>query len=104
MKLAKASAEEAETLLRWLQDKENAKFENAKDRPPAFSRVIYGFLLLVDQCCDPTKDYLDWKPGYAPADTDRYRTALEKIISVFPSDTTATALAKIARDALDNTP
>ncbi len=68
MKQAKASVKEAEELLRWLQARDNNKFENAKDCPPAFFRVVAGYILLLEQCCDPAKDYLDWKPGHAPAD------------------------------------
>jgi len=25
-------------------------------------RILMGFEVLVDNCCDPDKDYLDWKP------------------------------------------
>ncbi|RRJ97838.1 hypothetical protein Ga0100231_005100 [Opitutaceae bacterium TAV4] len=104
MKLAKASQEEIDTLMRWLQARENAKFENAKDRPPAFSRVVFGYETLVNNCCDPTKDYLAWKPGYAPSDTDRYRSALEKIAAL-PTDQLASPdqcnAVAIAMDALN---
>jgi hypothetical protein len=79
MKLAKASQNEITTLCRWLQAKDAAKFENAKDRPPAFMRVLFGYETLVNNCCDPNADTLEWKPGYAPADTDRLRAALEEI-------------------------
>lgn len=29
---------------------------------PAAFRVIGGCDVLIDNCCDPAKDYLDWKP------------------------------------------
>lgn len=67
MKVAKASQEEIDTLRCWLQDREEAKFENAKDRPPAFMRVLWGFETLVNACCDPAADTLEWKPGHDPA-------------------------------------
>ena len=68
--------------MRWLQDKEAAKFEDAKNRPPAFMRVVFGYETLVNNCCDPSSDVLDWKPGYAPSDTDRYRAALTEILAI----------------------
>jgi hypothetical protein len=80
MKLAKASQDEIDTLMRWLQDKEAAKFEDAKNRPPAFMRVVFGYETLVNNVCDPAKDYLDWKPGYAPSDTDRLRAGIEEAL------------------------
>jgi hypothetical protein len=27
-----------------------------------YGRVIWGYETLVSNCCDPNKDYLDWKP------------------------------------------
>lgn len=68
MKLAKASQEEIDTLMRWLQDREAAKFEDAKHRPPAFMRVVFGYETLVNNVCDTAKDYLDWKPGTSPSE------------------------------------
>lgn len=32
------------------------------DAPGALQRVVWGFETLVDQVCDPTLDYLDYKP------------------------------------------
>jgi hypothetical protein len=83
MKLAKASVEEAEALLRWLQDRENAKFENAKDCPPAFSRTIAGYLLLLEHCADPAKDYLDFKPGMSPADVADLRAKAIRVMELY---------------------
>lgn len=80
MKQAKASTEEAEALLQWLQKLENAKWSNAAMRPPPFMRTICGYLLLKEHCTDPAKDYLDWKPGYAPSDTDALRAENAKLI------------------------
>lgn len=79
MKLAKASQEEIDALMRWLQDREASKFENAKDRPPAFMRVVFGYETLVNNCCDPDKDYLEWKPGHSPSEVTALRAALEDI-------------------------
>jgi hypothetical protein len=64
MKQAKASKQEAETLLGWLENQDRS----AQDRPPQFRRTVYGYLLLLENCCDPTKDFLDWKPGQSPAE------------------------------------
>lgn len=74
MKLAKASQQEIDTLMTWLQDLESAKYEDAKHRPPAFMRVVFGYETLVNNVCDPEKDYLEYKPGYAPAEVDALRT------------------------------
>ncbi len=96
MKLAKASQAEITTLCRWLQAKDAAKFENAKDRPPAFMRVIFGYETLVNNCCDPTKDTLEWKPGYSPSEVDAQRAALKELLASVTSkgaDDTASPIA-----------
>lgn len=55
--MAKASKEETRRLFKWLQDQE-AKGVNV----PAWERTVFGYEVLVDNCCDPDKSYLDWKP------------------------------------------
>lgn len=30
----------------------------------SWSRVLFGFEVLLDNCCDPNLDYLDWKPEF----------------------------------------
>lgn len=32
---------------------------------PGLMRVVFGFHVLVDNCCDPTSDTLAWKPELA---------------------------------------
>jgi len=80
MKQAKASTEEAEALLFWLQKQDGEKFLHPELRPPPYARTVHGYLLLKEHCTDPAKDYLDWKPGYAPADTDALRDENAKLI------------------------
>lgn len=33
----------------------------------AWTRVVFGCSTLIDNCCDPSLDYLDWKPEYKAA-------------------------------------
>lgn len=33
----------------------------------SLNRVVFGFDVLLDNCCDPDKTYLDWKPEIAAA-------------------------------------
>lgn len=73
MKLARASQAEIDKLMKWLQARENAKFENAKDRPPAFMRVVFGYETLVDNCCDKTLDHLEFSPELLEAKKDKAR-------------------------------
>jgi hypothetical protein len=76
MKLAKASQSEIDSLMKWLQNREAAKFESPKNRPPAFMRVVFGYETLVNNVCDPEKDYLDWKPGMSPSYIARLQDAV----------------------------
>ena len=73
MKQAKASDQEVEDLIRWLQKQDEEKFLHPELRPPAYARVVYGYQVLKDNCTDPAKDYLDWKPGYSPTEVDALR-------------------------------
>jgi len=75
MKLAKASQDEIDRLMRWLQSR-----EKSVDVPPPFMRVVFGYETLVNNCCDPSADTLEWKPGYAPTDTDRLRAGIEEAL------------------------
>lgn len=100
MKQAKASDEEVQTLLQWLQTQDQEKFLHPELRPPAYARVVWGYQVLKDNCTDPAKDYLDWKPGYAPADTDRFRTALERICDMPVSERVFSTVLGIVGEAL----
>jgi hypothetical protein len=79
MKQAKASDQEVEDLMRWLQKQDEEKFLHPELRPPAYARVVFGYQVLKDNCTDPAKDYLDWKPGYSPADLDALRAENERL-------------------------
>lgn len=74
MKLAKASQAEIDTLMKWLQD-----HETEKNPPPPFLRVVFGYETLVQNVCDPAKDYLDYKPGTSPAEIAALRGHLDAI-------------------------
>ncbi len=60
--MAKASAQETERLFRWLQKQE----ENGVN-VPAWERTVFGYTVLVDNCCDPDLNYLEWRPEYKKA-------------------------------------
>jgi hypothetical protein len=82
MKLAKASQEEIDTLMKWLQAK-----EGTDDPPPPFMRVVFGYETLLGHCCDPAASTLEWKPGIR---TDKERTSsasVDGLIEVFKEST-----------------
>lgn len=68
MKQAKATVAEAEKLLRWLQQHDDA---------PPYNRTIHGYLLMLEHCADPAKDYIDWKPGTSPQEIDALKQRAE---------------------------
>jgi hypothetical protein len=74
MKQAKASDQEVETLLRWLQ-----RMDETDLTPPPWARVVFGYQVLKDNVCDPAKDFLDWKPGESPAEIQALRNELEAV-------------------------
>lgn len=59
MKQARASFQEVERLARWLE-----KMEERGEHVPDWRRTVHGYLVMFDNCCDPTLDYLEWKPEY----------------------------------------
>jgi hypothetical protein len=67
MKQAKASVEEAEELLRWLEQLDEEARMFRANPPPEFRRVIFGYLLMLEHCADPDQDVLDFKPEIAAA-------------------------------------
>lgn len=65
MKLAKASQEEIDRLMRWLQAR-----EKSDDPPPPFMRVVFGYETLLNHCADPKADVLEFKPDLLAAMED----------------------------------
>jgi len=77
MKMAKATDEEWEKVMQFvneLDDKVNSNggyVENddlgswVRNNMPPMMRVCYGYRVLVDNCCDPTSDVLEFKPELA---------------------------------------
>lgn len=59
MKQAKASFEEVQRLAEWLTGMEEHGYP-----VPSWRRVVHGYQVLFDNCCDPDLDYLEWKPEY----------------------------------------
>ena len=39
-----------------------SRFRRTRNVGMVWNRVVYGYSVLHDNCCDPEKDYLDWKP------------------------------------------
>lgn len=68
MKLAKASQQEIDTLMKWLQD-----HETEKNPPPPFMRVVFGYETLLQHCADPAADVLEFKPELKAAMEDKAR-------------------------------
>lgn len=68
MKLAKASQEEIDRLMSWLQAR-----EQSDDPPPPFMRVVFGYETLLNNCADPAADVLEFKPELKAAMEDKAR-------------------------------
>jgi hypothetical protein len=76
MKMAKASKEEWDKVVAFAQEladeQDYPRMTNeelgkwARNAPPLF-RVVFGFMVLVDNCCDPNADTLEWKPEITAA-------------------------------------
>ena len=71
MKVAKASKEEWEYVMKFVQTLEDEiKYPEKTDeelgawvrKAPCLFRVVFGYQVLVDNCCDPDNDALEWKP------------------------------------------
>jgi hypothetical protein len=71
MKMAKASKEEWESVMRFAQELEDEiKYPERTDeelgawvrKSPCLFRVVFGYQVLVDNCADPNLDHLDFKP------------------------------------------
>lgn len=75
MQMAKASNEEIQKVIDWANQIEEAQGHRfslngptdeqcatlIRTAPPLF-RIVFGYQVLVENCCDPNKDYLDFKP------------------------------------------
>ena len=72
MKMAKASKEEWEKVMRFSNELEEKSLDYAvsdkdlgawvrKSTPP-MRRVVFGYQVLVDNCADPDLDYLEFNP------------------------------------------
>ncbi len=68
--------EEWEAVLRFVQAlEEEIKYPEMTDeqlrefveKAPVMFRVVFGYQVLVDNCCDPAADTLEWKPDIAEA-------------------------------------
>ena len=71
VKMAKAKPEEVETLRKFMSDLEEMinEYERTEvigqwviDNFPEWARTVEGYPILVENACDPTLSYLDWKP------------------------------------------
>jgi hypothetical protein len=65
LKMAKASEADIKELSKYLQRLEK---KNGATFPFGWRRVVMGCSILIDNCCDPTKDYLDFNPKLGAAD------------------------------------
>jgi len=71
MKMAKASKEELEVVMRFANELEEkikwGKMTNEElgawvRHAPCLFRVVFGYQVLVDNCADPNLDHLEFKP------------------------------------------
>ena len=72
MKMAKASKEEWEKVMRFSNSLEenidNSEMDDeelgawVRNTAPPMRRVIFGYQVLVDNCADPALDYLEFNP------------------------------------------
>ena len=77
MKMAKASKEEWERVMKFTQElqeeidypsKSNSDFGLwVRNNMPPMTRTVFGYQVLVDNCCDPDSHTLEWKPEIAKA-------------------------------------
>jgi hypothetical protein len=65
MRMAKASQQDIAELKKYLL---KAEQRNAKDFPYGWRRVVWGYDIMVEQCCDPNLDYLAFKPELLNSD------------------------------------
>lgn len=40
-------------------------YKGVKELCPGLLRVVFGYQVLLDNCCDPAADTLEWKPELA---------------------------------------
>lgn len=57
MKQRRATIEEAEELLRWLQEQ-----EAVGNAPPPYAAVVFGYITMHDNCADTDSDVLEFSP------------------------------------------
>ena len=85
MKMAKASQEEIEATIDLVNDIENIERECRShadseemearigrrvaihQRHYSLGRVVFGYQILVDNCCDPNESALEWRPDIKAA-------------------------------------
>lgn len=58
MRIAKATKEDIEVFKRWLLKREHT----SHSIPNGWRRVVWAADILIDTCCDPTEDTLQWSP------------------------------------------
>ncbi len=71
MKIAKADPEEIAAVNQFMRELEDEiKYPEKSDEElrewiknaPCLFRVVFGYQVLLDNCCDPDADTLEWKP------------------------------------------
>lgn len=77
LQMAKAPAEEWEKVMKFVNELESElKYhektndelgEWVRKNAPPMTRTVFGYSVLVDNCCDPNADTLQWKPEIAAA-------------------------------------
>jgi hypothetical protein len=87
MKMAKASKEEWEKVMRFANElEEEIKYPEKSDKElgawvrnaPCLFRVVFGYQVLVDNCADPNLNHLEFKP--------EIKAALESLAATKPEE------------------
>lgn len=81
--MAKASSEEWERVMRFVNELEHElKYWTmtneelgkwVRSNAPPMTRTVFGYFVLVDNCCDPNATTLQWKPEWLEAMNDKER-------------------------------
>lgn len=109
MKMAKAPIEEWERVMRFVNELEHElKYCEMSDeqlgkwvreKAPSMTRTVFGYSVLVDNCCDPNVTTLAWKPEWLEAMKDKER--LDWMEATYHRPEFLMSLSQDVRDAID---
>lgn len=89
MKMARAKDSDITELLEFLRDLETQMSEcdnttlgrwvgdHFPDVKHGYERILFGYTVMFENACDPTKDTLEWKPEISRAMSDENKAVVE---------------------------